>query len=131
MLSLNPLVDNSEWTLEDTYRKVIPDCEEIRIAIGYFDLSGFDLIKEDLENLDDHNELCVGEMENEFVVLAKLLLWLQPTFLERRSDIIERFPACDVISSNLLEGHSSHLLCTLHKTQSQRRSKLLSPTFLG
>lgn len=53
MLRLDPLVDNTDGTLEDAYREVIPECEEIRIATGYFYLSGFDLIKEDLENLRD------------------------------------------------------------------------------
>ena len=51
MLALDPLVDNSDGTLEDVYKEVIPECEEIRIATGYFYLSGFDLIKEELENL--------------------------------------------------------------------------------
>jgi superfamily II DNA or RNA helicase len=53
MLRLDPLVDNTNGTLEDAYREVIPECEEIRIATGYFYLSGFDLIKEDIENLRD------------------------------------------------------------------------------
>jgi superfamily II DNA or RNA helicase/HKD family nuclease len=51
MLRLDPLVDNTDGTLEETYKRVIPECEEIRIATGYFYLSGFNLIKEDLENL--------------------------------------------------------------------------------
>jgi len=57
MLSLDPLVDNSDNTLEDAYGKVIPDCEEIRIATGYFYLSGFNLIKEDLENLRNPDDM--------------------------------------------------------------------------
>ncbi|WP_226024010.1 helicase-related protein [Halomicrobium salinisoli] len=57
LLPLDPIVDNSDGTLEDTYGKVIPECEEIRIATGYFYLSGFDLIKEDLENLRDPSEM--------------------------------------------------------------------------
>lgn len=53
MLRLDPLIDNTDGTLEDAYREVIPECEEIRIATGYFYLSGFNLIKEDIENLRD------------------------------------------------------------------------------
>jgi len=51
--SLDALVDNSNNTLEDVYKTVVPECEEIRIATGYFYLSGFDLFKEDLDNLRD------------------------------------------------------------------------------
>ncbi|MYL68629.1 helicase-related protein [Halorubrum distributum] len=57
MLRLDPLVDNTDGTLEDAYREVIPECEEIRIATGYFYLSGFDLIQEDLENLRDSDAM--------------------------------------------------------------------------
>jgi hypothetical protein len=35
------------------YRKIIPESEEVRIATGYFHLSGFDLYKDDLTNLAD------------------------------------------------------------------------------
>jgi len=55
--SLDALVDNSNNTLEDVYKTVVPECEEIRIATGYFYLSGFDLFKEDLDNLRDPEEL--------------------------------------------------------------------------
>jgi SNF2 family DNA or RNA helicase len=51
MLALDPLVDNTETKLEDVYKKIIPECEEVRIATGYFYLSGFDLYKDDLDNL--------------------------------------------------------------------------------
>ena len=57
MLSLPPLVDNANQTLEDTYKRVIPQIEEGRIATGYFYLSGFDLYREDLQNLADPDEL--------------------------------------------------------------------------
>jgi len=57
MLSLPPLVDNANRTLEDTYKRIIPQIEEGRIATGYFYLSGFDLYREDLENLADPDEL--------------------------------------------------------------------------
>ncbi|WP_318567381.1 hypothetical protein [Salinigranum marinum] len=57
MLSLDPLVDNTDGTLEDAYKKVIPECEEIRIATGYFYISGFDLIKDELANLRDPSEM--------------------------------------------------------------------------
>jgi HKD family nuclease len=57
MLSLDPLVDNVDGTLEDAYKEVIPECEEIRIATGYFYLSGFDLIKDELDNLRDPDEM--------------------------------------------------------------------------
>jgi len=56
MLALNPLVDNTETNLETVYKKLIPECEEVRIATGYFYLSGFDLYKEDLTNLADPAE---------------------------------------------------------------------------
>ncbi len=57
MLSLPPLVDNADRTLEDTYKKIIPQIEEARIATGYFYLSGFDLYRDDLENLAEPNTL--------------------------------------------------------------------------
>jgi len=57
MLSLDPLVDNTDSTLEDLYKKVIPQSEEIRISTGYFYLSGFDLVADDLEQLADPDEL--------------------------------------------------------------------------
>src|SRR6056297_2851505 len=57
MLSLPPLVDNTERTVEDVYKKIIPQIEEARIATGYFYLSGFDLYREDLEQLADPDEL--------------------------------------------------------------------------
>ncbi|OYR38630.1 helicase-related protein [Halorubrum sp. Hd13] len=62
MLRLEPLVDNSDGTLEEVYREVIPECEEIRISTGYFYLSGFDLIKEDLENLRDPEKMNVAPL---------------------------------------------------------------------
>ncbi len=57
MLSLPPLVDNTDRKLEDIYKKIIPQIEEARIATGYFYLSGFDLYREDLEQLADPEEL--------------------------------------------------------------------------
>ncbi|MUV56233.1 helicase-related protein [Halogeometricum sp. CBA1124] len=57
MLALDPLVDNTDSKLEDVYRKIIRECEEVRIATGYFYLSGFDLYKDDLDNLADPDEL--------------------------------------------------------------------------
>ena len=57
MLSLPPLVDNTDRKLEDIYKKLIPQIEEARIATGYFYLSGFDLYREDLEQLADPDEL--------------------------------------------------------------------------
>ncbi|MFC6613673.1 helicase-related protein [Halopenitus salinus] len=57
MLSLPPLVDNSDRTLEDIYNKIIPQIEEARIATGYFYLSGFDLYRDDLKQLADPEEL--------------------------------------------------------------------------
>jgi len=46
MISLPPLVDNANRTVEDVYKKIIPKIEEARIATGYFYLSGFDLYRE-------------------------------------------------------------------------------------
>lgn len=57
MLSLPPLVDNTNTKLEEVYKDIIPEVEEARIATGYFYLSGFDLYKEDLENLADPDDL--------------------------------------------------------------------------
>jgi superfamily II DNA or RNA helicase len=57
MLSLDPLVDNATAKLEDTYRRVIRESEEVRIATGYFYLSGFDLVKDDLARLRDPDNL--------------------------------------------------------------------------
>jgi superfamily II DNA or RNA helicase len=57
MLSLDPIVDNTRRDLKEVYKEIIPECEEIRIATGYFYLSGFNLIKDDLENLLDPEEL--------------------------------------------------------------------------
>jgi len=57
MLSLPPLVDNGDRTVEDIYKKIIPETEEARIATGYFYLSGFDLYRDDLEQLADPDEL--------------------------------------------------------------------------
>jgi len=53
MISLPPLVDNADRTVEDVFKKIIPQIEEARIATGYFYLSGFDLYREDLEQLAD------------------------------------------------------------------------------
>ncbi len=57
MLSLPPLVDNTNRTLEDIYKKIIPQIEEARIATGYFYLSGFDLYRDDLKQLADPDEI--------------------------------------------------------------------------
>jgi superfamily II DNA or RNA helicase len=57
MLSLDPLVDNSNQTLENVYKKIVPQSEEIRISTGYFYVSGFDLVADDLEQLADPDAL--------------------------------------------------------------------------
>jgi len=57
MDSLDPLIDNSTSDLEDTYREVIRESEEVRIATGYFYLSGFDLYADDLDTLADPGEV--------------------------------------------------------------------------
>jgi hypothetical protein len=53
MLALGPFIDNYDTKLEKTYRKIIPGCEEVRIATSYFYLSGFNLYNDDLSNLSD------------------------------------------------------------------------------
>ncbi len=57
MLSLPPLVDNNDRTLEEIYKKIIPQIEEARISTGYFYLSGFDLYRDDLTNLRSPEDL--------------------------------------------------------------------------
>jgi len=57
MLSLEPLVDNTNRTLKQVYTKVVPQSEEIRISTGYFYVSGFNLVAEDLERLADPETL--------------------------------------------------------------------------
>jgi len=57
MISLPPLVDNADRTVEDIYKRVIPQIEEARIATGYFYLSGFDLYRDELEHLADPGDL--------------------------------------------------------------------------
>jgi len=57
MVYLDPLIDNAERTLEETFKEVISDSEEVRVATGYFYLSGFDLVKDDLDELLDPKEL--------------------------------------------------------------------------
>ena len=57
MLRIPPLVDNANKKLEDVYKKIIPQIEEARIATGYFYLSGFDLYKDELDNLASPEEL--------------------------------------------------------------------------
>ena len=57
MISVDPLVDNTDTSLEEVYKKIIPEIEEARIATGYFYLSGFDLYNEDLQNLADPDDI--------------------------------------------------------------------------
>ncbi|WP_256948719.1 helicase-related protein [Halorubrum ezzemoulense] len=57
MVYLDPLVDNANIKLEDIYRRVLPETEELRIATGYFYLSGFDLLQEDIKSLLDPEDL--------------------------------------------------------------------------
>ncbi|AXR82474.1 helicase-related protein [Natrarchaeobaculum sulfurireducens] len=56
MVYLDPLVDNGEIKLEEIHRRLLPETEEVRIATGYFYLSGFDLLREDLQSLLDPSE---------------------------------------------------------------------------
>jgi len=57
MVYLDPIVDNQKHDLKETYKKLIKKSEEVRIATGYFYLSGFNLYKDDLDNLQDPEEL--------------------------------------------------------------------------
>ncbi|SEP11415.1 SNF2 family N-terminal domain-containing protein [Halorientalis persicus] len=45
------LIDNRGQTLADIFEDVLPQSEEIRIATGYFYLSGFNLVKDSLDHL--------------------------------------------------------------------------------
>ena len=53
MTSTDSLIDNTGENLADIYSKLARDSREIRICTGYFYVSGFNLVKEDLENLAD------------------------------------------------------------------------------
>jgi superfamily II DNA/RNA helicase len=55
--SLPQIIDNATTSVEEVYGDIIPEAEEVRIATGYFYLSGFDLHKDDLENLRDPDEM--------------------------------------------------------------------------
>lgn len=55
--SLRPIIDNQGTELRSEYRKVFRRCEEARLATGYFYVSGFNLYKEELENLKSPEEL--------------------------------------------------------------------------
>lgn len=57
MAYLDPIIDNQKHDLREAYRKQIRESEEARIATGYFYLSGFNLYKDDLEELADPDEL--------------------------------------------------------------------------
>ncbi len=57
MLFLDPIVDNQQHNLRETYKKLIKRSEEVRIATGYFYVSGFNLYKEHLDNLLSPEEL--------------------------------------------------------------------------
>lgn len=53
---LERLIDNRGQTLADTFDSLVPESQEIRIATGYFYLSGFDLVDESLNHLYGTNE---------------------------------------------------------------------------
>jgi len=57
MVYLDPIVDNQQHNLRETYKKLIKRSEEVRIATGYFYVSGFNLYKEHLDNLLPPDEL--------------------------------------------------------------------------
>lgn len=57
MTHLDTLIDNTGEKLADVYNKLARDSREIRICTGYFYVSGFNLVKEDLENLADPDDL--------------------------------------------------------------------------
>jgi SNF2 family DNA or RNA helicase len=54
---LQPIIDNQETELEDAYRKALRRSSEARIATGYFYVSGFNLYRDNLENLADPDDL--------------------------------------------------------------------------
>lgn len=62
MQYVEPLVDNADTKLEDVYQDVVRESEEVRIATGYFYLSGFDLVKDDLQSLLDPDSLDSAPM---------------------------------------------------------------------
>ena len=51
MSEIPPLIDNETYMLKDAVRVFAKYSTEIKIATGYFRVSGFDLIKDDLKNL--------------------------------------------------------------------------------
>ena len=110
MLSLDPIVDNSESTLEETYKKVIPLSEEIRISTGYFYLSGFDLVKEDLEQLADPEKLDRAPMR---------ILMGRKTDLATASEIEEGISLRDQFKEELKED-----IADLNQAQVERLDRL-------
>ncbi len=110
MLSLDPLVDNKESTLEETYKKVVPESEEIRISTGYFYLSGFDLLSEDLEKLADPEMLGRAPMR---------ILMGRKTNQQTVSEIEEGFTLRDQFKQELVEDISD-----LNRAQVERLDRL-------
>jgi superfamily II DNA or RNA helicase/HKD family nuclease len=55
--SLRPIIDNQGTELRSEYRKVFRRCEEARLATGYFYVSGFNLYRDELDNLKSPEEL--------------------------------------------------------------------------
>lgn len=56
---LERLIDNRSIGLADTFDTLVPESEQVRIATGYFYLSGFDLIEDGLSHLsppDDEDD---------------------------------------------------------------------------
>ncbi|MGQ3414240.1 helicase-related protein [Natrinema sp. LN54] len=110
MLSLDPIVDNTDSTLEETYKKVVPLSEEIRISTGYFYLSGFDLVSEDLEQLADPETLGRSPMR---------ILMGRKTDQQTASELEEGFSLRDQFKEELREDIES-----LNRAQIKRLDRL-------
>jgi len=68
------VLDNREYDVADRANALAPDAETVRIAVGYFYLGGFDLLKENLRNAKrvelligtDSDQRTIDELERGF-----------------------------------------------------------------
>ncbi|MBN1971023.1 MAG: DEAD/DEAH box helicase family protein [Candidatus Delongbacteria bacterium] len=51
--SIDKIIDNRTQTLKDVIKRILPKTQLVKFAVGYFYLSGFDLLKKELSKLDE------------------------------------------------------------------------------